>query len=174
LVVRKRPEGGLTPALSREEREQKPSPSGRGLGEGSAASTALARRGDNLASSLRQRQTDVERKLWLELRDRRLCGAKFRRQAPVGPYVVDILCLEARLTVELDGGQHADEHCARQQWLESQGYRVLRFWNNEVIENLPGVLVVIAEALTPALCRRERENEPSPSAGRGLGDGGAI
>ncbi len=81
-----------------------------------------------------------------------------RRQAPIGRYVVDFLCLEAKLVVELDGGQHggADDK-ARQASLEAEGYRVLRFWNNDVVTKIDGVLVTIAEALTPTLSRRERE-----------------
>jgi adenine-specific DNA-methyltransferase len=172
VVLRRHNSGALTPALSRGEREiepaKKPSPSGRGLGEGGQAAPALARRGDTLASKLRQSQTDVERKLWFALRDRRLCGAKFRRQAPIAPYVVDFLCLDARIIIELDGGQHGgDQDVARHNWRD---YRVLRFWNNEVLENFDGVLAAIADALTPALSRRERELKPSPS-GRGLGEG---
>ncbi len=97
------------------------------------------------ARALRRNQTDVERTLWLALRDRRLCGAKFRRHVPIGPYIVDFLCAEQRLIVELDGGQHGTPSDAvRQTWLETQGYRVLRFWNNAVADNLPGVLSTVA------------------------------
>ncbi len=151
---------------------RKPSPPGRGLGEGPG--TALTRRSDDLPAQLRRQQTDVERKLWFELRDRRLNDSKFRRQAPIGPYVVDFLCLDSRLIIELDGGQHAEESAKRQSWLESQGYKILRFWNNQVAENLPGVLAVIAEALTPALSRGERENKKPSPPGRGLGEGRAT
>ncbi|HYZ60870.1 MAG TPA: endonuclease domain-containing protein [Acetobacteraceae bacterium] len=115
------------------------------------------------ALRLRQRQTDVERRLWFALRDRRLRGAKFRRQAPMGPYIVDFVCLQAALIVELDGGQHGgDEDQARQAWLEAQGYHVLRFWNNEVTTNFDGVLSTISARL----------QKPSPAGGRGLGEGG--
>ena len=150
------------------EPSSKPSPSGRGLGEGEASGNALtpalsrgekertgesgapaiARRGDRLAPFLRRPQTDVERTLWFEVRDRRLGGVKFRRKVPLGPYVVDFPCLEARLIVELDGGQHGGPgDAARQDWLERNGYRVLRFWNNDVSGNLEGVLRRIARAL---------------------------
>ena len=92
--------------------------------------------------------TDVERTLWFAVRDRRLGGFKFRRQATIGHYVVDFLCVEARLVVELDGGQHSEEKDARRTaFIEAQGYRIIRFWNNEVIESLEVVLEVILAAL---------------------------
>jgi adenine-specific DNA-methyltransferase len=102
------------------------------------------------AKKLRRDQTDVERKLWLALRDRRLGGKKFRRQVPIGSYIVDFLCLEQKLIVELDGGQHGEQAAyddRRTDFLSGEGYRVLRFWNNDAIENFDGVLMTIAEAL---------------------------
>jgi very-short-patch-repair endonuclease len=102
------------------------------------------------ARRLRRDQTDVEQRLWHALRDRRLDGAKFRRQAPIGPYIVDFVCPARRLIVELDGGQHASESsrdAQRTHFLESHGYRVVRFWNNEAIENFDGVLATIHSAL---------------------------
>src|ERR1041385_868165 len=99
------------------------------------------------ARRLRRDQTDAERKLWFRLRDRRLSGLKFRRQMPIDRYVVDFCCESARVIVEIDGGQHATrsaEDAARAAALEAQGYLVLRFWNNEVLQNLDGVLEVIA------------------------------
>ncbi len=108
------------------------------------------------ARQLRREQTDVERKLWYALRDRRFCNYKFRRQQPIGPYVVDFVCFEAKLIVELDGGQHggdveqAYDH-ARTTRLEADGFRVIRFWNNELIESFDGVLDAIERALTPHL-----------------------
>src|SRR5215213_8782374 len=102
--------------------------------------TATARR-------LRRNQTDAERTLWFRLRDRRLGGLKFRRQVPIDHYVVDFCCESARLIVELDGGQHAEQvekDKARAAALEARGYLVLRFWNNEVLQNTHGVLEVIA------------------------------
>lgn len=100
------------------------------------------------AARLRRDMTDVERKLWLAVRDRRLDGFKFRRQATVGPFIVDFLCVEARLVVELDGGQHDEATDApRTAYLEAQGFLVLRFWNNEVIESFAGVLETISRAL---------------------------
>lgn len=102
------------------------------------------------ARSLRREQTDVERALWYWLRARRLGGAKFRRQLPIGEYVVDFCCWEQRLVVELDGGQHGDQTVAderRTKFLKSRGFRVLRFWNSEFLSNPEGVLQKIQEAL---------------------------
>jgi len=90
--------------------------------------------------------TDVEKRLWYLLRDRRLNGYKFRRQMPIGPYVADFVCLQSRLIVELDGGQHAEQaekDKVRDEWLKSQGFVVLRFWNNDVLANTEGVLQAI-------------------------------
>ena len=105
------------------------------------------------ALDLRRNMTKAERALWAELRDRRLAGFKFRRQHPLGPYVLDFFCEANKLVIEVDGGQHADDparDAARTAWLEAHGCRVLRFWNNEVLANLPAVLTTIASALTDA------------------------
>ena len=92
--------------------------------------------------------TDVERKLWSAVRDRRLGGFKFRRQATIGPFIVDFLCAEAKLIVEVDGGQHSEEaDAARTAFLEARGYRVLRFWNSDAVESFDGVLETILNAL---------------------------
>ena len=100
------------------------------------------------AGRLRRDATNAEKMIWHILRNRQLAGAKFRRQATLGRYVVDFLCVEAKLVVELDGGQHdAETDAARTQWLEAQGYRVMRFWNNDVIENLEGVADTIRASL---------------------------
>ena len=100
------------------------------------------------AARLRRDMTDVERKLWLAVRDRRLGGFKFRRQATIGLFIVDFLCAESRLIVELDGGQHSEQADARRTaFLEKQGYRVIRFWNVDVIESFEGVLDMILAAL---------------------------
>lgn len=99
-----------------------------------------------VARTLRGNSTDAERILWAQLRDRRLAGCKFRRQFPIERYVVDFVCLERRLIVELDGGQHADESAyeeARAAALLASEFRLLRFWNNEVLNELDGVLSVI-------------------------------
>jgi len=94
------------------------------------------------ARSLRRALTPAEFKLWANLRNRRLGGFKFTRQEPVGPYYADFACRERRLIVELDGGQHAERLTDRQRDndLAALGYRVIRIWNNEIIENLEGVL----------------------------------
>jgi len=100
---------------------------------------------------LRVDQTDVEAKLWLRLRNGQL-GVKFRRQSPILGYVADFLSNDAKLIVELDGSQHMDSvsDARRTKVLEQAGFRVLRFWNNEVIENLDGVLQTIADAIAPS------------------------
>ncbi len=102
------------------------------------------------ARKLRVNQTGAEARLWRKLRGRQLADAKFRRQTPIGHYIVDFICLEARLIVELDGGQHAQNSAAdaeRTAWLEGQGFRVLRFWNNDVLSNTGGVVERIQMAL---------------------------
>jgi len=100
------------------------------------------------ARTLRRNQTDAETRLWQALRNRQLARAKFRRQVPLGGYIADFLCAEARLIVELDGGQHTLEaDAARTAWLEAQGFRLIRFWNHQVLENLDGVLQVIEAAI---------------------------
>ena len=94
------------------------------------------------SEELRTNQTDAERTLGKHLRDRRLEGYKFRRQRPLGRYVVDLICLEEKLIVEVDGGQHSAQQMydlERDKWLESQGYRVLRFWNNQVLNDTEAV-----------------------------------
>ena len=102
------------------------------------------------ARALRANQTEAESRLWRRLRDRQLAGAKFRRQAPIGPYIADFVCLAAKLIVEIDGGQHAENaaaDAARTAWLEDQEFRVLRFWNNDSLANTDGVLEEILAAL---------------------------
>ena len=102
------------------------------------------------AQKLRAEPTDAERVLWVRLRRRQVLGYKFRRQQPLGPYIVDFVCLEKRLVVEVDGSQHQEQRTydeARTRWLESQGYRVLRFWNNEVLAETDKVIELIAKRL---------------------------
>jgi very-short-patch-repair endonuclease len=98
------------------------------------------------ARRLRRQSTDAERKLWNRLRSRGIDGHKFVRQEPIGPFVVDFVCRESRLIVEVDGGQHATDQrdVVRERWLRDHHYRVLRFWNNDVLANTDGVLEVIA------------------------------
>ncbi len=105
-----------------------------------------------LARRLRKTPTDAESRLWRRLRQKQLDGFRFRRQHPLGPYVADFFCAEARLIVEVDGGQHAralERDDARSRWLAARGYRVLRFWNNEVLGNTDGVIDVIRTHLSP-------------------------
>lgn len=110
----------------------------------------------SFARVLRGRQTDVEKLLWSKLRSKRLNGHKFRRQEPIGVYIVDFVCFERKLVIELDGAQHNSDEgrhsdLQRTEWLKSQGFTLLRFWNNEVNNNLDGILQVIHIALTRAL-----------------------
>src|SRR6266700_4027143 len=100
-----------------------------------------------LARKLRLTPTDAEIRLWSRLRRKQLEGFRFRRQHPLGPYVVDFFCPETKLVVEVDGGQHADDGATRTHWIEGQGYRVIRFWNNDVLANTDGVLHAILGAL---------------------------
>jgi very-short-patch-repair endonuclease len=136
----------------------------REAGEGSRPLIRIARK-------LRSRMTDAERKLWLALRDRRFEAFKFRRQVPIGPYVADFLCFEERLILEIDGGQHAgskrDER--RDGWFAENGFRVVRFWNNDVLSNLEGVLTLLVTELndTPHPTSRLRSTSPSPARGEG-------
>ena len=181
-----------------------PSPSGGGLGRGSAEKhqpkyLPLPEQLKQHARELRKNSTNAELLLWQLVRRNQLLGMGFRRQHPLGNYVLDFYCHEAQLVVELDGGQHNEvsrqQHDeTRTQYLKSQGLTVLRFWNNEVLENTEGVLQMIYEWLegaaalnvcspTPTLPRREREqvqlsakiqiataHVPSPPGG-GLGWG---
>jgi len=107
----------------------------------------------NQARSLRQNSTDAEHKLWYHLRDRRLLGLKFVRQQQVGRYIADFACRDGNLVIELDGGQHSSStayDAERTATLVLHGYAVLRFWNNDVLGNIDGVLRVIAEHLAKA------------------------
>jgi very-short-patch-repair endonuclease len=100
------------------------------------------------AKVLRGDSTDAERMLWSQIRAKRLDGLKFRRQHPIGKYIVDFVCLEKKIIIELDGGQHSaperkEYDRERDNWLEKEGYKVLRFWNNDVLLNIKRALEVI-------------------------------
>ena len=104
----------------------------------------------SFARELRKSSTEAEKMLWRRLRLRQIGGYKFRRQQPVGAYIVDFVCFEKKLIVELDGGQHAERVSydgERTAWLESQGFNVLRFWNHEVLGQIEAVKSVIYRAL---------------------------
>ena len=129
------------------------------------------------AKALRGNQTDAEQRLWYHLRAHRFMGLKFKRQKPIGRYIVDFVCMEHRLIIELDGGQHAEQATydrQRDAWLHGEGYRVLRFWNNDVLQELEGVLERIRGALflVPSpqpspRTRGEGAGSPLPRAGAG-------
>nr|WP_298259504.1 endonuclease domain-containing protein [Bradyrhizobium sp.] len=111
---------------------------------------------------MRSEMTDAERVLWIQLRAHRLNGLSFRRQVPIGSFIVDFACHEYRLIVELDGSQHANDREARrdrlrQAWLNAKGYRVLRFWNTDVLRHRESVLEAIIETIA-------RSTPPSRSA----------
>ena len=118
-----------------------------------------------VARFLRENQTDTERKLWQRLRGRQLQRFKFRRQHPIAPYVVDFVRIDRRLVVEYDGGQHAamvEADRARTKFLNGRGYRVIRFWDNEVLLDIDAVLAAILEALN------DPHPSPLPHAGEGI------
>jgi very-short-patch-repair endonuclease len=135
---------------------------------GEGASTTVVR-----ARSLRSRMTDAERKLWYLLRDRRFAAAKFRRQVPLGRYVADFLSFEKRIVVEVDGGQHSGSasDVARDDWFRSQGFTVVRFWNNDVLTNLRGVFTLLADIVArtphPSSQLQAAAMTPSPTRGEG-------
>ena len=111
--------------------------------------------------------TEAERRVWNILRERGVEGFKFRRQVPLGSYIVDFACLEARLVVEIDGGQHGGERDAqRDRWLSEQGFAVLRFWNNEVVSNIEGIHARISEVLQAMGIDRDREPRGRARAAR--------
>ena len=113
------------------------------------------------ARRLHRDQTDAERVLWFRLRDRRLAGWKFKRQVPIDRFVVDFCCADAKLIVELDGGQHDQDRerdANRTNVLEAMGYLVLRFWNHDVIRNTEGVLEDILNTIN-----QQRSEPPHPT-----------
>ena len=131
------------------------------------------------ARRLRANATNAETMLWRHLKKFETEGTHFRRQVPLGPYVADFACMAARLVIEIDGSQHGDEPNrtrdeARTCWLESEGYRVIRFWNNDIVQNPEGLLDVIYAALygsrdtDPRPLKhkrrlRDREDHPTPA-----------
>ena len=125
------------------------------------------------ARAMRADPTPAERRLWTMLRDRRMPPVKFRRQHVIAPYIVDFACLERLLIIEADGSQHADSISDRQRDadLRRRGFRVLRFWNNDVLENSGGAFEMIFAALhTPHPPTAAQWVPPSPPRGEGLGE----
>jgi len=113
-----------------------------------------------LARNLRKNLTDAEKRLWYNLRDRQLGGWKFRRQHVIGPFIVDFVCLEKKLVIELDGGQHAEMEAQDQKrtdYLIRKGFRVMRFWNNEVLQETEAVLETIFDMLS------DEDSPPHPN-----------
>jgi dTMP kinase len=144
-LMRPPPPPGPLPQGEGEQRRRVSSPpplAGGGRGEG-AARAILAH-----ARTMRQQPTPPERQLWRALQSKSLAGLKFRRQAPIGRYIVDFCCHEAKLIIELDGVTHIDPaaDAARDAWLQGRGFQILRFWNNEIMANLEGVLQTILAA----------------------------
>lgn len=138
-------------------------------GEEGARRAAVGRRGGKqnllpLAKRMRREPTEAEAKLWSMLRGQRLGGMKFKRQEQLGDYIVDFVCFGEKLIVEADGSQHAESKrdTVRDAWLTEQGFRVLRFWNNDILGNPDGVARVILEAAQGPL------PNPSPEGGEGL------
>jgi adenine-specific DNA-methyltransferase len=122
------------------------------------------------ARALRKQMTDAERLLWRHLRNRELGGWKFKRQYPVGPFIVDFICVEKNIVIEVDGGQHAENEALdlqRSAYLNKMGYRVLRFWNNEVLQETEAVLNAIF-----AILANDKQNSPSPQPSPPLGERG--
>ena len=119
------------------------------------------------ASELRRNSTEAERHLWRRLSNRQLAGTRFNRQVPIGPFICDFVARTPKLVIEVDGGQHTAEKsndAARTRFLSAQGYRVLRFWKDDVLGNVEGVLIVIEKALA---------NTPSPDPSRER-EGGSL
>jgi len=130
-----------------------------------------------IAKRLRKNMTDAEKLLWSKIRNRQL-GVKFRRQQPVGRYIVDFICFEEQIIIEVDGGQHSQnkEDEIRDKWFMAKGFKVLRFWNNDVLRNVRGVVEDIREELlSPSLnpSRQGRETS-SPLKGEDRGEGEGI
>jgi very-short-patch-repair endonuclease len=124
------------------------------------------------ARTLRKQMTDAERLLWRHLRNRELGGWKFRRQYPVGTYIVDFICVEKNVVIEVDGGQHAENEALdlqRSAYLNKMGYRVLRFWNNEVLIETEAVLTAIFAILADG-----KQNSPSPQPSPPSGERGIL
>ncbi len=129
-----------------------------------------------LARRLRRMMTPAERKLWWHLREAQFDGSHFRRQATIGRYFVDFCCHTNRLIIEVDGASHAEGRqliadARRSEFLQAHGYRVLRFWNNDVLTNIEGVMTVIAGALASGEAEEPPTPDPSPPFAARMGGG---
>ena len=132
-----------------------------------------------LARQLRRMMTPAERKLWWHLREARFAGSHFRRQATIGNYFVDFCCHTSRLVIEVDGDSHAEGRgivadARRTEFLQSRGYRVLRFWNNDVRTNIEGVMTIIASALASGKAQEPPTPDPSPPFASRMGGGESV
>jgi len=161
------------------ERQISPSPlAGEGLGRG-GRSVAQQASALGAAKHSRRHPTDAEHRLWQLLRAKRLAGWKFRREQPIGRYRPDFICHGAKLIVEADGGQHSPEEDGdRDAWLVSRGFRVLRFWNVDILNNEEGVLTIILSALEASAAASSRDGRSplsnlSPARGERL-DGASL
>ena len=130
---------------------------------------AVTRKTSPHARNLRRNSTNAETAFWSRVRNRQLSGRKFRRQASIGPYIVDFLCAEANLIVELDGGQHGPEvDAARTAYLKAKNFHLIRFWNNDVLLNMEGMLLVVLDELSRASAEAAPPSpNPLPPAGEG-------
>ncbi len=155
--------------------DKSPSPSGgRGVGERARKEQLL-----KYAKDLRSNQTEAEQRLWYHLRAKRFMGLKFKRQKPIGPFIADFVCLERKLVIEADGGQHGSEDdYKRDEWFAAQGFTVLRFWNHEILGETEAVLERIREVVVqpslpaPLPSKGEGSQTPlSPVGERGWGEG---
>ena len=128
------------------------------------------------ARQMRRDATDAERRLWEALRDRRLAGYRFRRQHPVGGFILDFACTRYCLAVEADGGQHADnpDDVYRTALLRKEGWRVLRFWNNDILSNTEGVIETILWALIEEEALTRSRTATATTLSRGAGEGSAA
>jgi very-short-patch-repair endonuclease len=133
-----------------------PSPALAGEGRGEGVWTKRRRIASRKAKTLRQNQTETEKIIWHHLKAKRFLGCKFKRQFPIGPYFVDFVCVEEKLIIEVDGGQHNEneQDKIRTAFLERKGYDVVRFWNNEVLENIEGVIGTLSLALSRKMQER--------------------
>lgn len=142
-----------------------PSPlAGEGLGRGGRPSHQLLR---ERAKEMRSNPTEAERRLWSILRSKRLCGHKFKRQAVIAPYIVDFVSFKGRMIIEADGGHHAEDarDAKRDAFLSRQGFRILRFWNTDILNQTESVGEAILNALEPPLPSAASRLPPSPARG---------